>query len=351
MILRYLVMLCVFVLLCADSSAAGRRKRRNYHMTERDMVSLIISCLQTKDPHTYTRLFPESDSVSYWVMQVSDPSSPLFFAMLAKLENPEIGMREDSALDARLIEDFNKLISRGEQMGVNWPALVPVRHELVQVRKTRDTLLEKLAPVRFRGYIFLRDMLTRKTYGIGVTDIFNIQGSWYGGYLAGIYEAATIDEYMSRQAAEQKRIREGQPGNFGLDAVRIAVDTSEEPATIRKQLADRKLFTGMFDNEIPVELYIRYFRGGCPEEICSWEALFKFGDQDEYEYVNVTRTPDGTWHFEEETGPGVMDLTLKGNTYTGRWVSATDQTEYDVELTETPVGNKKLRRLDELFER
>lgn len=320
-------------------------------MTERDMVSILVSCLQTKDPYAYTMLFPESDSISYWVMRVADPRSPAFLSAMARLENPEIGMREDSALDAQLISQFNELIGRGDRMGINWHALVLVRHELVQIRKTRDTLYEQLAPVRFRGYFFVRDMLTRKTYGVGITDILNIQGNWYGGQIAGLYEAATVDEYLQRQATELARIRKGLPGDFGLDSADIAVDVPEERDFIRKQVVDRRLFTGKFDNEIDVALYIRYLKGGCPETICSWEGVFRFGDEDEYVVVDISRTPDGVWHFEEETGAGVMDLTLNGSTYTGRWVSSTDQTEYEVKLTETPVSNKKLRMLDEMLDR
>jgi len=194
------------------------------------------------------------------------------------------------------------------------------------------------------------DMLTRKTYGIAVTDIMKIHDSWYGGRLRGIYEASTVDEYHNRQAVEETRIRKGLPGNYGQDYEDTAdSDPEEDDDDIRQMVVDRKLFEGTFDDEIPVELYIRYLRGGCPEEICAWEGIFRFGD-DEYMPVEITRTDDGIWYIEELAGIGIMELKLDGGRYTGKWTSTIDQTGYEVDISDKPVSNRKLRRLDEILD-
>jgi len=344
-----LFLACLLHLSCANV-LASRKDRHRHPATEQDMLDRIFSCIQTKDAYSYAGLFPESDSLAYWIIKVADPKSDQFFTMQAQLENPETGMRKDSAMNARLMKEFDRIMQRGDKMGINWGALVPVRHELLQARKTRDTLYEKLAPVRFKGYLFMRDMLTRKTYGVALADIMYIQGSWYGGEILNIYQAATADEYLTRQAKERGRIEKGLPGNFGMDEEETAVDTTEERVTIRKQVLDRKIFTGTFDNEIAVQLYIRYLRGGCPETICSWDGLFKFGE-DEYVRVEISRTSDSTWHFEEKGGDGVMDLKLDGETFTGVWVAPSDQTSYEAELSDTPVSNKKLRSLDAILDK
>lgn len=314
------------------------------------MVAQVIHYLQTKDVISYTRMFPETDSLMYWAMQMTEQGSRQYMILARRLDDPLVGMREDSSLQVKLEQEFDSLIRRGDGMRVNWHALVHMRYELQRMRKVRDTIYEKLAPVRFDGYFFVMDMLTRKTYGIAVTDIMKIHDSWYGGRLRGIYEAATVDEYHARQATEMARIRKGLPGNYGMDEEELAVHLAEEDEDDMRQLVvDRKLFAGTFDDEIPVELYIRYLRGGCPEEICSWEGIFRFGDE-EFVPVDITRTGDGIWHIEEVAGIGIMELKLDNGRYTGVWISTIDQTGYEVDISDKPVSNRTLRRLDEILD-
>lgn len=347
--MRLVLLLCC-CLMFASAASGQRKSKRQYRMTEQDMVAQVINYLQTKDMLSYTRMFPETDSLMYWAMQMTEQGNRQYMILARQLDNPLIGMREDSSLQVKLEQEFDSLIRRGDGMRVNWHALVHMRYELLRMRKVRDTLYEKLAPVRFNGYFFVMDMLTRKTYGIAVSDIMKIHDSWYGGRLRGIYEAATVDEYHARQAAELARIRKGLPGNYGREYEDIAMEDQEDDEDeIRQMVVDRKLFVGTFDDEIPVELYIRYLRGGCPEEICSWEGAFRFGD-DEYILVDITRTDDGIWYIEEVTGIGVMELKLENGRYTGKWISSIDQTGYEVDISDRPVSNRKLRRLDEILD-
>src|SRR5690606_28859706 len=242
--MRLVILLCCCIMLV--STASGQRKgKRQYRMTEQDMVAQVINYLQTKDVISYTRMFPETDSMMYWAMQMTEQGNQQYMILARRLDNPLIGMREDSALQVRLEQEFDSLIRRGDGMRVNWHALVHMRYELLRMRKVRDTLYEKLAPVRFNGYFFVMDMLTRKTYGIAVTDIMKINDGWYGGRLRGIYEASTVDEYHNRQAVEETRIRKGLPGNYGQDYEDTAdSDPEEDDDDIRQMVVDRKLFEG-----------------------------------------------------------------------------------------------------------
>ncbi len=321
-------------------------------MTEPDMVAQVMNYLKTKDVLSYTRMFPETDSMLYWTMKLTDQGSLQYMLLARRLDDMIFGMRQDSILQVQLEQEFDSLMRRGDGMGVNWQALVHMRYELQRMRKVRDTLYERLAPVRFKGYFFMMDMLTRRTYGVAVTDIMQINGSWYGGRLQGIYEAATVDEYNEMLALEETRIAKGLPGNYGRLDEDLAVTREkedEEEEEVRQMVVDRKLFVGTFDGEIPVELYIRYIRGDCPEKICFWEGLFKFGDE-EYIPVEIARNADGNWMIEELGGIGIMELELNGGRFTGEWTSAIDHTGYEVDIEDHPVSNRKLRRLDEILD-
>jgi hypothetical protein len=326
---------------------AKTKKEKHHEITEQDMIAQLTSCLVNKNSLEYTRLFPESDSIAYWTTLVAPSNSQPFIKAVYQLNNPAIGMQKDSILDAKLTYNFDSIMHRGEMLGVHWHSLLLARYELVKSRKTRDSILERIAPVRFTGYLFVRDMLTRKTYGVAVTDIMNIEGNWYGGQMQSIYQAATIDEYYKKMKIEVARIKAGMNGNFGEDSTFVMADTSEENSKIRKQVVDRKMFTGTFDNDIKVELYIRFYRGTCPEGICSWDATFKFGNKEEV-VAKVNKTADGKWHFTEESG--VMDLTQNADGFTGTWTSASDQTEYEVNITISAISNKKMRKLDQMLD-
>ena len=168
----------------------------------------------------------------------------------------------------------------------------------------------------------------------------------------------TKDELKTAIHEEQVRILKGTNSDTAAQVTDSAgaaqkeeEEEEEELANKRKQVADRKLFTGMLDNEIPVVLYIRYIKGDCPEGICSWEAIFKFGDQDGYTKEVVTRGEEGKWIFTEEETGGVMELTLKDKTFTGIFTATSDKVDYEARLQETPMSQKRLESLDAIIEK
>jgi hypothetical protein len=346
---RSFVILTLFLLpVCLQMAFAGKRKRV---ITEQDMVHAIVFCLQQKDAYTYMNLFPGSDTMAAIIMQYAKKESEEYQRMAYLRDNPVLAMHQDSVMDAMLKHDFDSLIKRGEEkLNIHWSKILLARYELIKMRETRDVLYEKLAPTRFMGFIFIRDGLTQKTYGVCVADILKIQNEWYGGQLKGVYRAATVDDYLKAELAERK----GKPLNEEDATITVEDEDKKQEDNVprtQKIIVERKFYSGMFDNEIPVQLYVRYLKGGCPEVTCAWEAIYKFGDQDDYIKLNVSRTADGKWVFTEEPPQGVMELKLDKDKYTGTWVATDNQTGYDVKLTEITATPKKIKQLDEVIER
>lgn len=135
------------------------------------------------------------------------------------------------------------------------------------------------------------------------------------------------------------------------DAYTKALNRFDNVSRTQKTIIQRKFYAGMFDNEIPVQLYVRYLKGNCPEVTCVWEAIYKFGDQDDYIKLTVSKSADGKWTFTEDPPQGVMELKLENGKYTGTWTSTDNQTGYDVKLSEIEATPKKTKQLDEVFER
>jgi hypothetical protein len=338
----------LLLLMAAGSLHAQKSARRKRGNTEQGLVNRIHACLANKDAYCYIDLWPDLDTLTKLAMQYSDSSSADFREAMILQEEPVKMMHADSLFKAMLKASFDSVIAAGEEIGVHWESTIPVRYELVRMRETRNKLYEKLAPTRFVGYLFFVDALTRRSYGVMAGDMLQINGEWYGGRLRELYESSTRDEWEDarHEARKQKKA--------GADTAKKEEISTEQQQEINKSdpriIADRKFYAGMFDNEIPVQLYVRHLKGGCPAGICSWEAIYKFGDQDDFILLQVTRSEDGKWQMAEVPEAGIMDLELKNGVFTGTWISADGQTGYDVKFTEVPASAKKIKRLDEAFE-
>jgi len=320
-------------------------------MSEGALIESIVQSLQNNDSRVYCDLFPGIDSMSTWVLQHADKKSDAYRRMYYLQENYYAKLDFDSSVRAQADSGFQEFNLESKKYGVHWDKTVFVRYELEKIRTGRGLIPEKIAPLRFMGYIVVKDMLTRKTYTFTVYDILQVNGLWYGGELIHIFEATSKEEYETQLANYKKKEQMRLMGIVDTTAEKNAYsfdeDVEDEENPI-KDIVDRKFYRGTFDNEIQVQLYVRHIKGGCPEVICSWEALFKFGDQDEFVPMDVSRTKDGKWIFNEELGG--MELILKGNAYTGTYASSSDKTEYEVKLTESPITNKRLLQLDEILD-
>jgi len=321
--------------------------------TEGELIAKLMNSLQTKDSKSYLELFAGIDSLSGWIISHTDQTSRANQRMQAAQHNDGSRLDMDASIREEAEKGFNDFIKKGTALGIHWNQAVFVRYELEKLRRGRGLITEKIAPIRFLGYIFVRDMLTRKTFAFTVFDIMQVNGSWYGGELAHIFEADTKEKFQEKLAAYKKEMHLRELGiadtsEGGKKSYSFNPDDEDDRPSSMKEVLDRKFYKGKFDNEISVQLYVRYIKGQCPEIACSWEALFKFGDQDEYVRMSVSRTPDGKWLFQEDLGG--MELVLDKEVFTGSYASSSDKTEYEVKLVETPIPTKKVESLDAQLE-
>lgn len=343
--------LFVCLLLMAAPAAAQRKSKVVKGFTETQLISRIHSCIVNEDAYCYLSLFPDMDTLSKIVMSFANPSSKDYRDMAVLQRDPVRIMHADSIFQDRLKRDFEAMIAQGKQQGLHWQAAVPVRYELVKAFQTKSEIYEKLAPTRFTGYIFVMDGLTRKTYGFTVSEMLQINNEWYGGYMGEVHEALTKDDYEDMKAAarldrnkpKDTTMKTGEPGAEEED------DEEEDDHAIQKMIVERKYYTGKLDDEIPVQLYIRSLKGTCKDVVCFWEAIYKFGDQDDYVLLKVSRTEEGKWIFVEDPPAGSMELTLENGVYTGTWIANDNQTGYEVRLKESPASPKKRDNLEAAF--
>lgn len=337
---RYLL----FLFLALNAVANGQQK------SEADLIAQVFSSLQHEDREKYIKLFPGIDSLSAWVLQYADKNSESYQKMLAVQHSPFLMLEYDSIIRSEAKKNFAAFYKKSKKLNVHWGETVFQRFELEKIRRGSGLITERIAPLSFMGYVFFKDMLTQKTYGFTVFDLMQVNGLWYGGELVNIFQVDTKDKFKAALAEEKRLMRLGLLEDENNPAEHVTTDDEEDrdkPSRM-KEVAERKFYRGAFDGEIKVQLYVRHIKGGCPEGVCSWEALFKFGDEDEYVKMKVSRTEEGHWVFQEALGS--MELELDGEVYTGTYTMSDDKTEYTVELNETPLLPKKLKVLDEILE-
>ncbi len=319
------------------------------------LVAKIAQTLVTGDAAGYTQLFPSAGLIAQTIIAHAPEGSPDWNLMQGWQSNPTLMETYNNRLDTLLQRSFNEVRELGTAQGIRWSSVRLSRYELVKAGRTRDSLYEKLAPERFIGYVFLYDPYLQKTFCFTVGDVLKIGDGWWGGTLTHIYPADTKEAFEKHLEAARKAALKGETY---LPEGTPAADRDEDgdrpeqapnlPAAAggsRKVVVDRHLYRGTFDNEIAVQLYVRGLRGTCPEGVCSWEAAFKFGDQDEWSLMGVSRS-GGKWIFSETTGDGVLELELKNGTYTGTWTDSADKTGYEAVLKDEPPTPKKQKALD-----
>ncbi len=314
--------------------------------TEAALIARLFESLQRQDVDGYEKLYANTDSLSSWILQYADPNSESYKKMYYVKNDMAARENYDTIIRRAIHANLDTFLKKAKMMGVRWSQTVFVRYELDKIRRGRGLMIEKVAPLRFLGYIYFKDNFTRKKYAFTVYDIMQVNNSWYAGELVNIFEASNKEEYQKAKAKELQLLRSGKYGLTVKDNDSTSNDDDGEDtrASNMKEVADRKFYRGKFDNEISVQLYVRYIKGPCPGGVCSWEALFKFGDQDEWVPMSITKTPDGNWLFTEELGG--MELTLEGAVYTGTWAAGDTKAEYDVTLKETSLSTKKANALD-----
>lgn len=360
---RYLLPLCLLMMSQASAQEAS----------EKELVQEIVTCLQTADDSSYAALFPTMELMTKEVYEYQ-PANEFETDRIQQLRTNMQHLREfDPAYNTQIFGMMNFAHDKGADSGIHWGDIEIAKFELDKQRLPYELIgWELIATYRMQGYIFIRDMLTRKRYGIAVKDIYMIDGKWYGGTILNVLEASSAAEYEESLVIEEKEMAYlMKMKELGLldsvlavrDSIReskikvsmidegMGLGEEEKEQTAFKDIMDRKVFSGYFDKLLEVVLYIRYIKGTCPETICEWEAMyFVYDDMDEFVVVDVEKKPDGTFVFTEDE-VGVMELTQQGDVLTGTWTSMADGTEYEVYLKEKKdLKDKKLFKLDKQYE-
>lgn len=325
----------IFILLVSAGVYGHNRDKKSAPRTEVDEINAVVYCLQAKDTVSYYSLFRPNDI-------------------------PIAGFDELTIKDA--VSRFCTVLTKGEDSGIIWSSVSLQRYEMQkQSSGSASAGYDKDVPDVFKGYIFLKDMLTRRTFCIPVSDIQKIGGRYLGGQVLNVLEASNKDEYMVKEARERRYydwLAEHPEVAARLDSLKNAADSAarevagddeEDGTKKRREVIDRKYYEGKFDNEIPVKLYVRYMKGGGKNKMVSYDGLYKFGDQKKYVKLEIKIKPDGKWSMEDDVPLGAMELTLKGNTYTGNWTNS-DENGYDVVLNLTPIPEKKIEALDKILD-
>lgn len=341
---------------------------------EEALVNKILQSFATQDDSAYAKLFPKFDELWKLAMNYND-TGIIDRRRIANIRsNPQQLQQFDPEYNKSIIRDFKFIHQKGIDSGLHWRDLLLARYELEKSTLPRELIgFEKIVPYRLQGYIFVQDLLTRKIFCISIKDVHGFNNQWFGGRIVNILEAESIEEYYDKLAKERKVLKDvliaqlyammdtaGQAeDSAALAAVKVTtanntlkmdVEEDDEKKHAASEVVDRKLYTGLFDNEIKMELYIRSLKGKCPQQVCGWDALYKFEDMDDYVILDVTKSADGKLVLTEED-MGVMEITIKGDKVSGEWSSFKDKTTVDVELTEKKeVKNRKLFMLDDILE-
>ncbi len=371
--------LLVFLLLIASITAiGGRNNKKRYRglpRTEEGLMHNVLGCLANKDSVSYFYLFPPFDTLWQLVLHNPDRSPEAIKALNHLKENPQSLIAFDPYYNRSIMTRFYEVLKKGEDSGIHWNSIAMQRYELHKEQATRSLLgYERIASDRFKGYLFVRDILGRYTFCITITEIQKINGFFFGGQLLNILEASTIDQFNEKEAQEKKYfdwlaknpiidtpLTDTSKKSATTDTAKakkikktnLSMDDGdeEEKSSVRKKVIDRRYYEGKFDNEIPVKLYIRYLKDRANNKTYAYDGLYKFGDQVKYVKLYITRTPDGKWNMEDDPSVGTLELTLKDKTYTGSWTNNDNNTGYDAVLTQADLPQKKLEQLENILEK
>jgi len=372
---RVPVYILCLLLLCSNVYARTKDKKqaKGPPQSEALLVGDLLNSLMYQDTITYSTYFPDFDTLWKKVIEYKPIDEKTSEEINHLRQHPEKVQQFDPYFNPLINKSFFYVVNKGNDSGIHWHDIVLLRYELKKIKLTRDMVgYELISPLRFRGFIFVEDMLNRKTYCIAVNEMQNMDNYWYGGQIINILPANTLDEYLAKEFAERRRKqrlqdmgvtedelaaseaqkkKEAQKQAMANNPLMVSMGDDDDDKKVRKEVMDRKYYVGTFDNDIKVKLYVRYIKGNCPGGVCSWEAIYKFGDQEDYIKLDVEMKPDSTWEFTEDPPIGGMDLKLKGKTYTGTWMSSDNETGYDVRMSQLDVPPARIKELDDIIEK
>ena len=355
----FVLVLCCMLIAGTGDAYGKRHSNRGEPQTEVDLMNSVVTCLSHKDTLGYFYLFPPFDTLWHLVMHNSD-HSPEAEKELDKLrEHPQSLIDFDPFYNRSIIGHFSAVLAKGEDSGIHWNSIVIQRYELQQESLTKNLAgYEKIAPERFKGYIFVRDLLGRQTFCITISEIQKIGGYFMGGEVINILEASTIDQFLAKETKERKYFAwlathplVDTPSVDSAKKAEAKADNDEDNSKVRKEVIDRKFYTGKFDDEIPVQLYVRYMRDARTGKSLSYDGLYKFGDQRDFVKLEITLDAQGKWTMDDDPPVGSLELVLKGKVYTGSWSNVENGSGYDVVMKQTDIPEKKVEQLDNILDK
>ena len=369
----FFVLLLPCLLLAGVHNAYGRKhKHRGEPKTEVDLMNSVVDCLSHKDTVSYFYLFPPFDTLWRMVTHNSD-HSPEAEKQLSNLrEHPQALIDFDPFYNHQIMGRFCGVLTKGEDSGVHWNSIVIQRYELQKQNLTQNLAgYDRIAPERFKGFLFVRDLLGRHTFCITITEIQKISGNYYGGQVINILEASSIDQFLAKEDQENKYfewlathpITDTAKPDSAKTASADSLDddgekkkgslsaNDEENAKNRKEVVDRKYYQGKFDDEIPVELYVRYMKDLRTGKVSMYDGLYKFGDQKDFVKLDIALAATGKWTMEDDPPVGSLELVLINRAYTGTWTNNENGAGYDVVLKQADIPEKKIEALDNILDK
>lgn len=383
------ISIAIVISVFTTPSFAYRKKYKGLPRTEAELVSRVVSCLQKQDTIGYYNLFPPFDTLWHLVMHNTDNTQESIQALNELKEHPRVLVEFDPYYNPSIMDRFCNVLQKGADSGIRWGNITLARYELQKQPITKNLIgFDKIASERFMGYIFIRDIGFRTTFCVTITEMQKIKGFFVGGQINNICEANTVEEYDSRIEFEKNYIIKMKIADYDSlliankkDSLRNdsikkglikiahtdtlkkndtfktkltnnlnASITDEDTLKIRREVVDRKYYEGKFDDEIPVEMFVRYMKDLNTGRVMYWDALYKFGDQENYIKLDVLQV-NNKWEFDDDPPVGSMELVLKNRTYTGSWTNNENQSGYDVVMKEMPISPRKLEMLDNILEK
>ena len=335
--MRIIFLLLVLVFF---GGPAGAQKSKIHEMPPEDaQMRKVVATLRSGNVEEYVALFPTEEII------VNALEGDGWLAMEKSRQTP--------VLQEKAKARFQKVLEEGKQMGIRWNIVSLTRFELTQARQSRDTLLEQLAPVRFEGYLFVRDPLLRKTFGLRITDVWEIAGELRGGLLSQVFPALSVTDFEKHAAARAAAEKKGETYVAlkppPADEEEADEEKAEAPVSHKNRIvAERHFYRGTFDKDLPVVLYVQGYKGACPSGICAWAGTMRVGDED-WIMVKIVRQ-DKHWTFTEVPENGVMDLNEAEGGYEGTWNATDDKMGYEVYLQEQPPSKRILREAEEFMD-
>ncbi len=332
--------------LCCFWAIASFAQKKSVALPEKVYINQLAMALAKRQPAQYTALMPPAE--------VLDDLTPVLPKLLQPLEPDAAEVAEygyATALSRNAGRWYQQVQDESDTMLLRWPLLQLARYELVRQSRATDATLEKLVPDRYKGYVFFSDPTRRKTFCLLVRGLFVYKGSFYGGALGHVYPAETVVDYEAHYEAAQRAAAKGQKyvawkpeekPEEAADAEAPVVE-KDKKGSDKGVVGERLYYTGFFDGQIPIRLFVRGYKGDCKEGVCRWNAMMLVGDEDEWVGLSMLKK-EGAWIFTELPNKATMELKPDQKMLTGNWNATDENTGYEVKLTEKDP--KKLADLE-----